>query len=294
MSTEMENSSIDLEQLLRTKSWEQLSDAERTEMMNVVSGREEYMRMFAMTNQLMSGSGVHDEELKPSENTRQNLMNAFVGEQRKRRAAWWTSLWYNLSDKLRFDIPIVRIAVAAVLLLAGVFGVAKMMEKSDEPQIVKTEPVQSKDESTPQNPTPDNNVAVEPSNNGAVVNPDQQIANDSLLNLNVPQIAIVDQDMNQNAIIPDSTPQYITAFTNNGQPLIVDSNTLVLPTATFNLNNVNCSGSSNGTVIVTNAGTPAYTFQWTPTNNATVIGLPARSRSLENDSEVLDVFFSVK
>lgn len=292
MSNEFDNNSVDLEQLLRTKSWEQLTDAERSEMAKVVSGREEYMRIFAMTNQLMAGSGVHEEDMKPSESVRTNLMEAFANEQRKRRAAWWSSLWFGLSDKLRFDIPIVRIAVAAVLLLAGVFGVAKLMEKDSAPQIVKTEPIPPKDGGAPQNSSPDNNIAEQPSDNVPVVNPEQPIVGDTQMNDNAPQIAVVEQNLIANNVIQDSTPQYITAFTNNGQPLIVDSNMLVLPTATFNATNVFCTGSSNGTVVAT--GGSNYTYQWTPTATATVIGLPARSRPLENDAAVLDVFFAMK
>ncbi len=291
MSTEFENSSVDLEQLLRTKSWEQLSEAERTEMLTVVSGREEYMRMFAMTNQLMSGSGVHDEDLKPAENIRENLMNAFAGEQRKRRAAWWSSLWYGLSDKLRFDIPMVRIAVAAVLLLAGVFGVAKLMENNGEPRIVNAPQINTNDGNANPAPTNDNNIVEQPVNNVPVPNPDQQVVVDSQVNLNTPQVAIVNPNVPQNNIIQDSTPQYITAFTNNGQPLIVDSNMLVLPTATFNATNF-CCATSNGTLSLTTNG--GSNIQWTPTATATVIGLPVRSRSLQSDADVLDVFFAVK
>jgi hypothetical protein len=74
--------------------------------------------------------------------------------------------------------------------------------------------------------------------------------------------------------------------------LIVDSGMLVLPTATFNSFNATCCGTSNGTISVTANG--GATYQWTSTTNATVVGLPARSRSLENDAAVLDVFFAVK
>jgi hypothetical protein len=293
MSTEFENSSIDVEQLLRTKSWEQLSDAEQAEFLKLGSGREEYTRMFSMTNQLMSASGVHDEDLKPSPNTRGNLLSAFANEQRKRRAAWWSSLWYGLCDKLRFDIPMVRIAVAAVLLLAGVFGVMKVMEKGEEPQIVnEPNPKPANENAVPVPSNSNNNIVEQPSDNNPVVNPDQTFPPDTQIGLNAPQVVMIDP--NQNAIVPDTNPQYITAFTNNGQPLIVDTGTLVLPTATFNTNNVTCFGASNGSVTVTANGGANYSYQWTPITNATVIGLPARSRPLENDAAVLDVFFAVK
>jgi hypothetical protein len=294
MNTESENRNIDLEQLLRTKSWEQLNQEEKMEMNKILSGREEYMRMYAMTNQLMAGSGVHDEEMKPSAQTREALLNAFAGEQRKRRAAWWNSLWYGLNDKLRFDIPIVRIAVAAVLLLAGVFGVSKLMESDKQPQVAKTQPVNTTQPLAPENGTPENNIAEQPTNNAPVISPEQKgVVNPNPV-VSMPENVAVSPNMNsnQNAIVQDSAPQYITAFTNNGQPLIVDSNQLVLPTVTFNATNAFCCGTSNGTISATATGGTNY--QWTPTTNATVIGLPARSRSLSNDSEVLDVFFAVK
>jgi hypothetical protein len=283
MSTEFENG-MDVEQLLRSKTWEQLSAEEQAEVKKLLSGRDEYMRMFVMTNQLMSSSGVHDEELKPSAQTRENLLNAFADEQRKRRAAWWSSLWYGLSARLRFDIPIVRIAVAAVVVACCIAGAVQFMDKEAAPQVVKNEnvaPVPVNGQQNKETPVPsvDNNVVQQPGNVTPQQAPLQQVQD-------IPQVAPVDHpDANVNTgVSKDTTRSFIAdAVTGN---LRIDSALLAPAIATNGM--TFCCGTSNGTVIATNAGT-VYTWPLNVTN-----GLPPRARSLENDAAVLDVFFAVK
>lgn len=276
MSTEFENSNVDLEQLLRTKAWEQLTGEEQAEVKKVLAGADEYMRMFAMTNRLIASSGVHDEALKPPAQMRANLLNAFANEQRKRRAAWWDSLWYGLSDKLRFDIPAVRIAMATVVVALCVFGALRMMDSNDAPQVVKNEATAPVNEDPQQAQTPqnENNIAQEPSNGVPPQNPGQQ-------NMNSPQ-----QMEPYTPVVMQPNPDSGDLLAHKNMPaFVIDSSRLEQL-----LNNF-CCGTSNGTVVTSNNGNM---YGWTPGNSNVANGLPARARSLENDAEVLDVFFALK
>lgn len=305
MREELENSNLDLEQLLRTKSWNQLSEAERADVSAVLSGQSEYERMFAMVHQLKTVSGVHDENLIPSTGLRKDLLLAFGEEQKKRRAMWWSGLWFRLSGALRFDIPAVRISIAAVVIIAGIITVTNLMSDTQPAPIAKQENVQPAPEAPKENPATNNNIVVQPDQKGNVVQPTPQ-----------------------NVVAPEQNIQVVPTPVNNGMQVVdgndpivqdtnskvfamnpVDTNALVVAPITVFTNGMNatfCSPTSNGTVITTNGGTP-YNFNWTNTGTnslspdvntgvytVTVNGLPPRARALSNDAQVLDVFFAVK
>lgn len=298
MKEEFEDGLADMEQLLRTKSWTQLSAAEQDEVKTVLSGREEYERMYAMVHQLKMVAGVHDADMAPSNGVRENLLEAFGTEQRKRRAMWWSGLWYRLGSSLRFDIPAVRIGFAAVLLVVGVLTVFNMMNKDESaPVIANEENVLQTPGVVKENPAPNSNITVQP----------EQKENQ---NPSVPQ----------NVIAPDDQPLIEPAPVNNGMQ-VVDGNVPVVPDSnakvfamnpvdtslqvvtplTFNVTNGNatiCCATSNGTVLTTNGGSN-YIWNATGTvtgvtNAVTVNGLPPRARALSNDAQVLDVFFEMK
>lgn len=304
MKEEFENSSVDLEHLLRTKNWNQLSPAEQDELKNVLSGREEYERLYAMVHQLKTVTGVHDTDLVPSAGLRENLLTAFEDEQRKRRSMWWSGLWYRMSSVLRFDIPAVRIGFAAVLLVVGVLTVFNLMNKDESaPVIAKEDNVQPAPESVKENPGTDNHITVIPEQNDNEVQPAPQ-----------------------NVVTPDDNLQVAPASVNNGMQVVdgnapvvvdtnanrfvmnpVDTNALVVAPLTFNVTNGGtlCCATSNGTVLA--AGTNDANYVWTNSgsnaltgvtngtvNVVTVNGLPPRARALSNDAQVLDVFFAVK
>lgn len=287
---EWENSSVDLEQLLRSKSWSQLSAGEQTEVLKFISGREEYEQLSAMIHQLKTTAGVHDAEMKPSRDVRDNLLNAFDAEQRKRKAGWWTNISQFLNETIRFDVPAVRMAIAAVFLFAVVFGAMKLNDsgqtqpvaKQETPKPAPSEPgtanPQQPDDVPQQTPAqPENNVvqdnnAVTPLNQPQLVQVPAPLVQDSLTN----RMAVV---------VPDSA-----------SPLAI--NPAVTNTNAF------CCGTSNGTLLSpTSNGGIVYTWSNGPTftntvTNGTVYavnnGLPARSRSLAEDAAVMDVFFAVK
>jgi len=303
MKEAFENDSVDLEQLLRTKTWNRLSEAERAEVSAVLSGQGEYERMYAMVHELKTSSGVHDEDLVPSPGLRENLLLAFEDEQKKRRAMWWSGWWFRLSGSLRFDIPAVRISLAVLLLVGGVFTVIKLMNNDNAAPIAKKENIQ------PTTGTPEEIV---PSGNNITVTPEPK--------------EHTMQPLPQNAVPQDDNIQVVPAAVNNGMQTVdgnispltdtganrfamnpVDTNTLaVAPLATFtNGTNAVCCGSA--TNVTATGGT---VYNWTPTSNGTVMtngtynnnvvgvvtvnGLPPRARALSNDAQVLDVFFAMK
>lgn len=283
MMDELENSSVDIEQLLRSKSWQQLSGTEQAEVLKLVSGREEYEQLYAITHQLKTTAGVHDADMKPSRAVRENLLAAFDAEQKKRKAAWWTNILYFLNERIRFDIPVVRLAVASVLLIGVVFGAIKLSNTDgSQPAIVKQEnhhpvvpdpgspdPVQPNEQPQVTPPQPQNNNIVEENSNGVA-----PLNNQPQMMQSLPPVA------------PDTTA--------NRLALVVPDSAL-MPALTFGNTNALCCGTSNGTVLPN--ATSGVSYSWAPvTNNVTIItnGLPSRSRSLAEDAAVMDVFFAVK
>lgn len=130
MKENLETETVDPEKLLREKSWEQLSNAERKVAAEMFADRAEYERMHAMVHQLRSSTGFTEEELVPSDSVRKNLLDAYDDEQRRRRVLWWNSLGFWFRDRLRLDIPAVRFAVAGVILFAGIFAVLRLMNSN--------------------------------------------------------------------------------------------------------------------------------------------------------------------
>lgn len=289
---EFENSSIDLEQLLRSKSWAQLSGSEQSEVLKFVSGSEEYEQMYAMVHQLKTTAGVHDADMKPSRDVRESLLMAFDTEQKKRKAGWWTNISFFLNQAIRFDIPVVRVAVMAVLLIGVVYGAMKLM-KSDEqlPSFVKNETTQ------PAAPAPAKENPEQPD-----VAPQQtpQQPQNNVVRQN-DDVIIAPQNNNQPQIVQAPLPMVIDTNTENRIAMVPDSNAVVMPLTVITNGGTNafCCGTSNGTIISPTA-TGATNYTWTNSGTANVTnvvgvnGLPTRSRSLANDAAVLDVFYAVK
>ncbi len=267
MSNEFENSNIDIEQLLRSKSWQQLSEREKEEVLNFVSGEAEYARMQNMTTQLMSEAGLNDDELKPSASLKANLMDAFADEQKKRRALWWHSLRYRLNDLFRFDIPVVRIAVVGVILILAVFGAVNLLQDKTTPVVVKNDQVAPVD----------NNV--EPK----VVESDQRMPNvdpNAVPGNSVGDDSVVGDEVVVSPLVVDTSNALV--FTNNIAPFFVDTSANQTP---YNI------ATSNGVVYTNNSYNTNLNIQNILPVNA---GLPERARTLESDAQVLDVFFAVK
>lgn len=298
MKDDMEMDGIDMEQLLREKSWEMLSNAERGALTKAGCDQQEYERMAGMVHQLISVTGVHDESMVPSGETRENLLLAFSQEQKKRRAMWWSGLWYRLNSGLRLDIPVVRIAFATAVLLLGVLTVVQLMNRD-----VPATPVANKQEKQNNPEMPLQPSA--PENNGIA---DQTQENNSNNPANAP-VVNESQDPNSNQPAPvqvnnDGQVALNPVVDTNSRTLAqtpFDSATVLGPVVTMTQLNATCCATSNGTVLTN--GATNYNYNWTINANGsnvaaptgiTVTGLPPRARSLANDAQVLDVFFAMK
>jgi hypothetical protein len=297
MNEEFENASIDIEQLLREKNWSQLSAAERAELKKLGCAEEEYERMYSMVHQLIAGSGVHDERMKPHHLVRENLLSAFENEQKKRRAMWWSGWCFRLSGAVRFDIPAVRFGVAALVLIVGAISVFNFLKHDESvPVIAKKESIQPLKETPKETPATNKNITIEPEKQQSVpqniVPQEENIQivpapanNGQVVNQNVP--AIVDTNTNRLAMNPVDTNALvispITAFT-NGSNLCCGSNVTLSPTSNGG-SNYSWNATSNGTVMT--GGNINYTI-------VGVNGLPPRARALSNDAVILDVYFEMR
>lgn len=316
MKEDFENTTIDAEKLLREKSWEQLTAAERKVANELFSGEAEYERMRAMVHQLRSSAGnSNDDELIPSGNVRKNLLNAFEDEQRRRRVLWWNSLGFLIRDRLRFDIPAVRYAFAGVILIAGVFTVLRLINttgNSTDDVLAKSNSLQTTDSVAEQvalqNVVPDqttgDTIAVNIQNAPVVQDNKDNIRNnddaDRIVNVPIQQPV---PDGNQVApLVPeiiDTTARI--AFANGNDSSEVATMMAVVGTA---VDSSICCGAT-ALLLSPTATSPAYTW----TNNASLspVGVnvnatavtyftltPPTSRSLAADEEVINVFWSLR
>lgn len=300
MKEEMQHDRADAEQLLRTKSWTQLTEDERKAAEEIFSGEHEYERMRNVMLNLRAGAGIEDEELVPDTRVRENLLAAFEDEQRRRRVLWWNSLGFWFRDQLRLDIPAVRIAVAGVILFIGIVAVYKLTESNSNstPAIVNQD--NTKPKPSPQNPSPD---AVTPVPQTPQVADQQQKDG----NAGDPQKVVPAPDNNKkNAVTdlqnnngPSPSPVY--------QPLTLDTNTAVangtqdtmlsvVPlTISVTPTSIVCCGTSS----TVNAATTSLPYNLTWTNNSvtpvtTFNVVTPNNRSLASDQEVVNVFFALK
>jgi hypothetical protein len=272
MSTEFENSKVDIEHLLRSKSWEQLSASEKEEVLKFVPGKEEYERMHIMTTQLMGEIGVQEEELLPSDRTRENLMNAFADEQSKRRAMWWNSLRYRLNDVIRFDIPAVRIAVASVILVLAIVGTVSLFNEESNPVVAKNVPVIPPDSVKGNTTSQDNPVA---ENNGSNDARENVAGDDSIIDDVIVQFPVLNDTGFSLPQVANLLPFLSDTMVNQNPYNIATSNGVVYTNNSFNTQFNNSQFNNYGNAVVNT-------------------GLPERARALESDAQVLDVFFAVK
>lgn len=304
MKEENENSAFDAEQLLREKSWDQLNASELKAAQELFSGPAEYERMRSTVHRLRSSAGSVGDEWMPAKHIREDLLNAFDDEQKRRRALWWNSLGFWFRDRLRLDIPAVRYSLGAVVLLVGLFtmlrvfsgdgnnGLTTVAKNTGQPdtsipfnvadsqaQLVTTpQAVPVRDSATdkepivPTNETPSRNTQLDP----VAVTP-LPLPSPTPLH-NTPQ--------------PDSSAMAVGI--NSG------GDTLVTPIAVTTLGGsdpASCCGSS--TVFATSP-TAAYTWTSSVPLTVNVSGIYAVSsqavnaRSLANDEEILDVFFTLQ
>lgn len=322
MKEEFENDTVDAEQLLRSKSWDELNADERTVARELFTGEGEYDRVRAMMQDLRSGPGI-EEELQPSEKTRTNLLAAFDDEQRRRRVLWWNSLGFWFRDQLRLDIPAVRYAIAGVVLILGIVAVIQLNFNNTNSQ----PPIAKKDNAQP-GQSPINQEE-----------PKDQVANDDKIEPLQPEENNTSPSENNKQMVPSPNPipQQVVQGSNNqpsnvqgtsngfnpyidgNSPVVIDTSsqrlamnpgsdtaTLVSPTVTFANGSAICVGANNASITATGA-TPAYTYTWnlTPTDgtsplptNGNVTGIYTvvvpNCRSLANDEKVIAAMFSMR
>jgi hypothetical protein len=312
MKEELELNELDLEQLLRSKTWNQLSAAERTAAATIVSGQDEYDRLYAIVHQLKTTTGVHDSDMIPSGDIRENLLMAFDEEQRRKRVLWWSVMGFWLRDKLRLDVPAMRIGLASVVLAAGLFAVWKSTSGEVTPAgIAETKKVPAGDSFNDKGTAARNKIE----------NENLPIIGDSVLYPMwvQPEAVVVDENENDEVIgVQDNLPEQeqlvqspavehpdsagmITAGGN-------DSVAFYLPTIGVVPGNVDavCCGATqvltNGSYMY-NWTSPSYTNATPPTSydihvtNANVASIQLTApncRSLANDKDVIAAFFSLK
>ncbi|HTF04128.1 MAG TPA: hypothetical protein VK826_08880 [Bacteroidia bacterium] len=297
MKDDFENVNVDVEQLLRSKSWSQLNEAERSALKDLVDGEEEYERMQSMVHRLRAVSGVHDSEI-PSGHVRENLLVAFDHEQRRRRGLWLTGIGFWFRDRLRFDIPAVRFAVAGVVVLIGIVTVVKLMNGENAVQ-----PMAKQDQQT----IPSDQNGNDPQLNPAPVHVDSGVVESPVVN-KTPQVNDAQQGIQVTppAPAPNIPAPFVPVDTTTQRLAInqpVDTGALVMPLVTATQSFAVCCGATNVVVAPTALGASNYAWTAPVTNgtvlapssyNITIVGLPPRSRSLEQDADVVNVFFALK
>lgn len=287
---------LDMERLLRSKSWAQLNSEELREVKQFIGTEQEYESMRMLVLELRS-SVQSDDSLVPSEDVRQNLLEAFENEQRKRRALWWNGLLISLKDKMRFDIPAVRYGVSGAFMLLLLF-VAFRFFTSGESQpdvIVKNEPTpvvnpsQNMDSSEKEIQVAVNTDS-SPAENGAPVVAD-----------NYSNVPVVQQSRTNSAATVNNDQSPLVDTTAVAANVISDSSNIaaltVEPANTF-------LTSGSATALTVNA-TATMNYSWTAATNtdlgsSNVIGTtvfsigPEKTRPLASDAGLVRTYYSLR
>lgn len=305
MKEELENT-MDVEQLLRGKSWEQLNEAEREAAVEALGDQVNYDRVRGMMMELRAETGIEEEALQPSKHVRENLLAAFDEEQRRRRVLWWNSLGFWLRDQLRLDIPIVRLALAGVILVLGIFAVMQVTGDETPGQTIANQ-------QTPPVPVDENNGRKLDDN----VEPPGMNVQPMTFPWSFYPPAPVNPEEDDVVVVEDVMPPLKDSVTNPQQGNIVavaDSvshefavgvmDTTASPLV-VSFTDATCLGS-NANLTATGSGA-TYNFMWVTPVNASVsptatnsnmasvyVVAPPNCRSLANDSKVINAMFSMK
>lgn len=148
----------DIEALLAEKPFHELYAEEKAFVLEHLSSANEYeqMRETLLSIRGASGNDSSSSGIRTSPRVKQELMAAFEKEKKKRSLIWWNSLGLFFRNQLRFDLPVVRIAFAAVVLLFGIWIVYRMTENTNviKPELAKTETDKNIPVTIPANPAP--------------------------------------------------------------------------------------------------------------------------------------------
>lgn len=285
---------FDMEQLLRNKSWSQLSSSELNQVKQAGITSVEYEAMRAMVLELRS-SGNSDDVMIPSETVHVELLDAFDNEQRKRRALWWNGLFISIKDKLRFDIPAIRYGVSGALVLLLVFAAFRFFSVGEQ----KTDAI-VKNESAPVI-DPVDDVDSSEKEIKLAVNTDSPSV--EIKAPSVPEIefsAPIVQQTRPNSQVPaiDKSPVMDTAVV--AANVVVDSSNILAVVTPANA--ILTSGSaiqlsSNSTAPLNftwNAATPADVGSTTVYGITTVTFGPEKTRSLSSDPAIVRTYYTLR
>lgn len=284
---------VDIENLLRNKSWSQLNADERARLKEWAASESEYESVRGMFLELRAGAFT-DETLQPSAEIHKNLLDAFDTEQRKRRALWWNAFLFSFRDKLRFDIPVVRYSYAGAIVVILLLTVFRFFSASDEniPAIVKNEN-KSVDPIVPIDSSADKTALQLPEQVDMKKESQDKPEPQSEIRSYVPVHTNTIADSDPGAINPEVDT---TLFAQNN---VVDTlaNVLVVNSTTDLItsgSSTNLTFSGTPTANYTWNTSPALTFTYPAANVVTVSLGPEKTRSLQNDAVVLQHIYTLR
>ncbi len=285
---------VDIENLLRNKSWSQLNADERARLKEWAESESQYESVRGIFLELRAGAFA-DETLMPSAETHRNLLDAFDEEQRKRRALWWNAVLFSLKDKMRFDIPVVRYSYAGAFVVILLLTVFRFFSASDEniPAIAKNEnksvdPIAPPDSSVEKTALQlPEHVDVKKESQGK---PEPQNEIRSYVPVHTNTIA----DSDPGAINPEVDTNLLAQ--NNGVDTlanvlaVTDAGTSMLTSGA----SINLSMSSVPTVNYTWVGNPTSTYSVNVVGTTYVTLGPEKTRSLQSDAAALHTFYTLR
>lgn len=286
---------IDIERLLRSKSWSQLNTDDMRQVKDYLNTEQEYEAMRALVLELRSAVQT-DEALKPASEIRDNLLAAFDAEQSKRRALWWNGLLISLKDKLRFDIPAIRYGVSGAFVVLLLFVAFRFFTNGDaHPNVIV------KNETAP--------VVNPAQNNDSVANEMQVAVNTDSSSIENTAALIQEQELRMPVT---QQPQSNTLATTVDQSPMVDSAAAVANVmidssniATLAVWPANALLSSGSATVLTNSATAPMNYTWSNTTftdagSSIVVGTavysvgPEKTRPLSSDAGLVHTYYSLR
>ncbi|HEU4718410.1 MAG TPA: SprB repeat-containing protein, partial [Bacteroidia bacterium] len=281
----------DMEALLAEKAFRELYDEEKKFVLEHLSSENEYEHLRGMLLAIKGGGGTSgrgSDDLLPSPRVRHELLEEFEKERKRRALIWWNSAGLWLRNGLRFDLPVIRIAFASLVLLIGVWMYFRFTSSSAPEKTIAGKDTSAKIVPLPspqpvplaKNDSTAVKFATDKNENRSKEVPQEKVRR-PVVNGNggAPQNAVDRAQGNSadlananhapgnNALRDSSGMKKDTAST----PVIADApaqqnfsadttvNSMVLTSGS----QVTCNGSSNGTANVTaTGGTPSYNYAW--------------------------------
>ncbi|MES2799229.1 MAG: hypothetical protein V4638_04375 [Bacteroidota bacterium] len=137
----------DIEKLVSTKSFKDLTIQERNEWADLFSTEEEYEQMRSM---FLGLETIKEEEFEPSAKVKRSLDDLFEQTHGMKAGVVKTSLWTRIfpQEKSFFQRPLVQMAAALVLVLLAIPFFTQNSFKNDVVQMAKEDSFGAKKNST--------------------------------------------------------------------------------------------------------------------------------------------------